>query len=194
MRLSNVEQGRGAIGKLKLFAASRVLGDRVPDVLRVLLYRSEFFGRDFARYTNQLMRGPSEWTAGERELFAAYVSRVNTCAFCTSLHCTMASNVVGTEVVDAVLADWRTAPVSPRLRAAFAFLEKLMKQPRQLGPGDVRDAFAAGISEAGLLTVVHVCVNFSIINRIADALGFETPSATTVARLGNILLGLGYRF
>ena len=32
-------------------------------------------------YTHALMRGPSEWTVGERELFAAFVSRVNQCPF-----------------------------------------------------------------------------------------------------------------
>jgi hypothetical protein len=27
------------------------------------------------------MRGPSEWTVGERELFAAFTSRLNQCPF-----------------------------------------------------------------------------------------------------------------
>jgi hypothetical protein len=33
------------------------------------------------RLTQQVMRGPSPWSLGERELFAAFVSRVNRCPF-----------------------------------------------------------------------------------------------------------------
>ncbi len=96
--------------------------------------------------------------------------------------------------MDAVLGDWRTAEVSPQVRAALAFLKKLMTDPRKLGCGDVREAVGAGITQAGLSTIVHVCVNFSIINRIADVLGFEIPKAATLARLGSILLRVGYKF
>jgi uncharacterized peroxidase-related enzyme len=194
MKLGAVERGSGATGKLKLLAASAVLRDRAPDVLRTMLYRPEFFGRDFLRYTHQLMRGPSEWTVGERELFAGYVSQLNKCSFCTTMHCSIASKVLGQEVVEAALSDRPGASLPPQVRGALAFLEKLMKQPRLLGGRDVHDALAAGITETGLMTVVHVGVNFSIINRIADALGFEIPSTTSVARLGSLLLRVGYKF
>lgn len=57
------------------------LGERAPDVLRKVWYRPDFFGRHYGRYLNAVMRGPSEWSVGERELFAAFVSRLNQCAF-----------------------------------------------------------------------------------------------------------------
>jgi hypothetical protein len=53
----------------------------VPDVVKTLLYRKAFFGHWQSELTQQVMRGPSEWTVGERELFAAYVSRLNHCPF-----------------------------------------------------------------------------------------------------------------
>lgn len=52
-----------------------------PDVVKTLLYRPEFFGRLFSRLVHQAMRGPSEWSVGERELFAAYTSKLNQCVF-----------------------------------------------------------------------------------------------------------------
>jgi hypothetical protein len=52
-----------------------------PDVAKTLMYRPEFFGRPFSTVLHQVMRGPSEWTVGERELFAAFTSRVNECVF-----------------------------------------------------------------------------------------------------------------
>jgi hypothetical protein len=52
-----------------------------PGVVRTLFYRKEFFGRPFSELTQHVMRGPSPWTVGERETFAAFVSRLNQCVF-----------------------------------------------------------------------------------------------------------------
>jgi hypothetical protein len=59
----------------------RVVMGHAPGVVRTLLYRKEFFGRAFSKLTQQVMRGPSPWTVGEREIFAAFVSRLNQCVF-----------------------------------------------------------------------------------------------------------------
>lgn len=52
-----------------------------PDVVRALAYRPELFGAPFSTAIDTLLRGPSDWTIGERELFAAFVSRQNKCPF-----------------------------------------------------------------------------------------------------------------
>jgi hypothetical protein len=60
----------------------RVLsGFRAPDVVRTLRYRRRLFGGPHSAHTQAVMRGPSEWSVGERELFAAFVSRLNQCQF-----------------------------------------------------------------------------------------------------------------
>ena len=51
------------------------------DVVRTLAYRSELFGRPFSEVLQEVMRGPSDWAVGERELFAAFVSAQNQCPF-----------------------------------------------------------------------------------------------------------------
>jgi hypothetical protein len=56
-------------------------GFRIPDVVRTLRYRQQRFGRPHAVHTHAVMRGPSAWSVGERELFAAFVSRLNHCHF-----------------------------------------------------------------------------------------------------------------
>ena len=53
----------------------------MQDVRRVLSYRPEVFGRPFSEALQEVMRGPSDWSAGERELFAAFVSARNQCPF-----------------------------------------------------------------------------------------------------------------
>jgi hypothetical protein len=56
-------------------------GSPAPDVSRVLAYRPEMFGTPFSICLEDVMRDLSEWSVGERELFAAFVSRKNQCPF-----------------------------------------------------------------------------------------------------------------
>jgi hypothetical protein len=60
-------------------------GDHAPadalGVVKTLLYRPDRFGGPFSEELDAVMRGPSEWSAGERELFAAFASHLNRCLF-----------------------------------------------------------------------------------------------------------------
>ena len=56
-------------------------GVYVSDIGQALQYRPELFGRPFSELLQEVMRGPSEWSAGERELFAAFVSSQRQCPF-----------------------------------------------------------------------------------------------------------------
>jgi hypothetical protein len=80
MRLKRVHQGHDFPDKLML-GVMRVMAGHAPGVVRTLRYRKEFFGRPFSELTQRVMRGPSPWSVGERELFAAFVSRLNQCVF-----------------------------------------------------------------------------------------------------------------
>lgn len=80
MRLAKVHRGHPLGDRLKL-AAMRIFAGHAPGVVRTMLYRKAFFGGKFSMLTQQVMRGPSVWSVGERELFAAFVSRLNQCVF-----------------------------------------------------------------------------------------------------------------
>jgi hypothetical protein len=81
MRLATVARGDRLSTRL-LYAIMRAMsGFRAPDVVRTLKYRQHLFGQPHSAHTHAVMRGPSEWSVGERELFAAFVSRLNECQF-----------------------------------------------------------------------------------------------------------------
>jgi len=80
MRLKKVHQGHG-LGDRLMLGLMRIMAGHAPGVVRTLRYRKGFFGRPFSELTQQVMRGPSPWPVGERELFAAFVSRLNKCVF-----------------------------------------------------------------------------------------------------------------
>lgn len=80
MRLARVHRRHALADRLKL-AMMRLMTGHAPGVVRTLLYRKEFFGARHTALTQQVMRGPSAWSVGEREMFAAFVSRLNQCLF-----------------------------------------------------------------------------------------------------------------
>lgn len=81
MRVPAIEKGRG-VGNKALFALIRVMsGHRAPDVIRTLRFEPQLFGAPMNEVFQAAMRGPSEWSVGERELFAAWVSKKNECEF-----------------------------------------------------------------------------------------------------------------
>lgn len=79
MRLPAVTRGEN-FGDRVTFALIRLMERRrAPDIVRTLMFRSEFFGSKMM--FQEVLRGPSPWTVGERELFAAYVSKLNACEY-----------------------------------------------------------------------------------------------------------------
>jgi hypothetical protein len=53
----------------------------VSDISLALRYRPELFGKPFSEFLQEVMKGPSDWSEAERELFAAFVSKLNQCPF-----------------------------------------------------------------------------------------------------------------
>jgi hypothetical protein len=66
---------------MRLGCVDAVEVERPLGVLKTLHYRPELFGEPYCDVLDLAMRGESEWTAGERELFAAFVSVLNQCPF-----------------------------------------------------------------------------------------------------------------
>lgn len=56
-------------------------GGFVSDIGRMLRYRHGFLGAPLSDLLQAVMKGPSDWSLGERELMAAFVSAQNQCPF-----------------------------------------------------------------------------------------------------------------
>jgi hypothetical protein len=81
VRLAVVDHGH-APAEAAVLAAIRTQSGRDPaGVLKTLYYRPELFGRPFSDAVDRALRGPSDWSPGERELFAAFASVLNQCPF-----------------------------------------------------------------------------------------------------------------
>lgn len=81
MRLEAVESGHDAAQAAALQAMRERFGAEPMGVQKTLRYRPELFGFAFSEALQRALRGPSEWSPGERELFAGFTSLLNTCHF-----------------------------------------------------------------------------------------------------------------
>ncbi|MGC5172072.1 carboxymuconolactone decarboxylase family protein [Microbacterium sp. DT81.1] len=192
MRLPEVERGDTVGHRLLIRMISLFAGYRLPDAARVAFYDQKFVGRALGAWTQRAMRGPSGWSVSERELMAAMVASWNTCPFCVGAHRAIAVKGMDDAVVTAVLADYRTAPISGRLRAALVFLETMTAHPDDLSALDARAALGAGLTRQDLEDAAAVAALFNIIARNANALDFEIPSSQDFAKAAGMLLKRGY--
>lgn len=81
MRLAILDRGH-TLGKKAMMAMIRTVSRQpVQDIVKMVLYRPDFLGDPLCALCQQVMRGPSGWSIGDRELMAAYVSSINACEF-----------------------------------------------------------------------------------------------------------------
>ncbi|MFG1624423.1 carboxymuconolactone decarboxylase family protein [Kribbella sp. NPDC049227] len=181
-------------GTKLLFAMIRLFSRQpVPDAAKLVFYRPDFYGNRAKVFTHEAMRGPSEWSVGDRELMAAYVSKVNETAFCIGAHTATASQAYqdGPRVA-AVLDDLETAPVENGLRATLRMLGKLTREGK-VGAEDMREVLSAGVSPQQIKDALAVCAAFNITDRLADAFAFEILTPEGFDAGAKYLLKRGYQ-
>jgi len=180
-RLPSLNRAFRLSDRIKLRMIRLASGRDPSDILRLLFYRSDYFGVPFTAWVDAVLRGPSDWSVGERELFATLVSSLNRCRFCAGSHGAIASLELGAETTAAVIADWRQAPVDARLLAAFGFIEALTLRPETVTAEDVAPLRAEGVSAEAIADLAHIAAMFATINRIADTVDFAVPDSADQA-------------
>lgn len=193
LRLAILERGHSWPKRLFLGAIERISRVRADDVLRTSIYRPRFFGHAWMRFAKSILRGPSPWSAGERELIAAMVSRLNACPFCVGIHTGTATLGLARTVDIAMLENWRGAGLDPRMAAVFELLEKRAADPDGLGPDDIDRVRTAGVADDAISDVFYVAFMFDLINRLANAFGFSAGTEAGTQKSAAILHRLGYR-
>ncbi|UAM99055.1 carboxymuconolactone decarboxylase family protein [Polaribacter litorisediminis] len=124
--------------------------------------------------SQRIMRGKSNFTYAQKELFAAYVSGLNACSFCYGSHVAVAKNFgVSTKLIEALVEDVDTSPVNHKEKLLFKYLKKLTLSASKLTQEDADDVFKAGWSEEDLHEVILVGCLFNFYNRLLDGHGIK---------------------
>jgi AhpD family alkylhydroperoxidase len=192
MRLGEIDRGDSVKNRLLIKIISMVSGMRLPDAARVAFYHKEFFSAALSAWTQAAMRGPSCWSVAERELMAAMVAKWNACPFCVGAHSAVAAKTIERPLIDAVLADFRSAPIADAFKGILTFLEVMTLRPSELSAAHASDALSSGITIEALKDASAVATVFNIITRYANALAFAMPSPAEFDRAATMLLKRGY--
>lgn len=166
----------------------------VPGIRSLVMFRPET-GKHLYELAQVLLRGESPLSPAERELIAAYVSSQNNCMFCCSSHAAAARELYGEQrdVVDCVIEDVSTAPISARMKALLNIAGKVQQSGKSVTEQDIAEARAQGAGDRDIHDTVLIAATFSMFNRYVDGLGSYTPSDQgTYAEMGKRMSTLGY--
>ncbi|MBS1802376.1 MAG: carboxymuconolactone decarboxylase family protein [Acidobacteria bacterium] len=192
MRLQILDNGHG-FGTKALFGIIQVMSRQpVLDVVKLVRYRPDFYGKPMSNVTHEAMRGPSSWSVGDRELMAAFVAATNQCEFCTKAHTAVAQHAYGESLsVPSSFSDAELANLPQPLRATLLMLRKVTQQ-QALNADDMREVLAAGASRQQIEDALAVCFSFNVITRLADCFGFAVPGPKAFAAGAKYLISRGY--
>jgi uncharacterized peroxidase-related enzyme len=149
----------------------------VPGIRSLVMFRPET-GKHLYELAQVLLRGDSPLSEAERELIAAYVSSRNECMFCMSSHAAAARYLFKDkrQVVDFVLNDYQSAPISDKLKALLTIAGKVQLSGKAVSEEDVTAARKNGANDRDIHDTVLIAATFSMFNRYVDGLLSFTPT------------------
>ena len=193
MYLSEVEHNPAPKGDYAvLIEMLRGAGAEVPQIMHLFAFKPEATDH-LRRFTQAVMRGPSPLEPKFRELIAAFVSSRNRCKFCAGSHVAVAAKLYGDDaLVQAVVADYGSAPISDAEKLLLSYLEKPTEAPASTSAEDVGRLRAAGWSDEAIYDAVSVCAMFNFYNRWIEGSGVQDMSVEGYARSADRLASVGY--
>jgi len=123
-----------------------------------------------------LLRGPSPFSEGERELIAAYVSGLNQCSYCQGVHAATAE-LLGISGSAIQQLGWSLDAVPEKMQPVLRLVRRLTHQPSSITKIDAGAVLAAGWDETALYHAVAVTALFNFMNRLVEGAGIELDPA-----------------
>jgi len=193
MHLPSVEMNPTAEGAYAdLIAAVRSAGQTVPQIWHLFAYKPAM-SLHLERLTHEIMRGPSPLSPGLRELIATLTSARNQTPFCATTHAEATTVLLGNrELVEKVMLDPQSAPVSPSEKLLLTFIEKVNREFWKIGADDFEILKAAGWSDEAIYDAISVCALFNFYNRWVSTNGVCQMPAEALQSSGKRIAETGY--
>jgi uncharacterized peroxidase-related enzyme len=152
------------------------LPENQPGIRGAMAFRPET-ARPLNDLVEVLLRAPNSLSSGERELIATYVSYLNDCHYCQSIHGAIAAaHLDGDEaLVRRVKADFQYAAVSEKLKALLVIAGKVQRGGKYVTAEDVAHARNLGATDVEIHDTVLIAAAFCMYNRYVDGLATVQP-------------------
>ena len=124
-----------------------------------------------------LLHATNSLPQGDRELIATYVSYLNDCYFCQTVHGSIAAACLNDdhELVERLKAEFESAEISDKLKALLAIAAKVQKGGKHVTAADVKTARAGGATDQEIHDTVLIAAAFCMYNRYVDGLDTWQP-------------------
>ena len=124
-----------------------------------------------------LLHAPNSLPQSDRELIATYVSYLNECYFCQTVHGAIAAACLNDDhdLVSRVKTDFHTAQISDKLKALLVIAAKVQAGGKHVTSEDVRVARAKGATDVEIHDTVLIAAAFCMYNRYVDGLDTWQP-------------------
>lgn len=147
------------------------LDENFPGIVSLFMY-DKGMAKHLSGMAQELMRRPSTLTVGERELIAAFASRVNECQFCYRSHksCAFETYARPDHVVE-FLERENSEVLSPKLQALMVIVAHVCYLNRDDLPETISYAKSLGATDQEIHDTVAITAFFNMCNRYVDGLG-----------------------
>ena len=116
-------------------------------------------------------------TAGERELIAAYVSTLNNCKYCSTIHGAIAKHQLeGNDlIVQQVMSDPDSADISPKMKSLLRIAAKVQQSGKHVTGTEISNARNEHATDLEIHDTVLIAAAFCMYNRYVDGLATWQP-------------------
>ena len=152
------------------------LPEHLPGIRSAMAFRPEV-AEPLNALVEVLLRGPNTLTPAERELIATYVSSLNDCYYCQTMHGAIAAADLGGDevLVQRVKADPQQAVISDKLKSLLRLAGKVQRGGKCVAADDITDARSFGATDTEIHDTVLIAAAFCMYNRYVDGLATTQP-------------------
>src|ERR1700728_2582525 len=124
-----------------------------------------------------LLHTPNSLAPGERELIGTYVSYLNDCYFCQTVHGAIAAAHLDNDedLVRRVKADFQHGDISAKVKALLVIAGKVQRGGEDVNSGDVDQPRKADATNIKIHDTVLIAAAFCMYNRYVDGLATWQP-------------------
>ena len=151
--------------------------EKLPGIRGLMAFRPET-ARPLNALAEVLLRDENNsLSKGEREMIATYVSYLNDCLFCQSVHGAAAECYLNDDgsLINQVKKDYQSADISDKMKSLLSIAASVQKGGKHVSTSQIDIARQVGATDSEIHDAVLIASAFCMFNRYVDGLGTWAP-------------------